>query len=45
MIMAQPETEVPEVAVSFCPDVRPPLILAIGDEAPIRFPFLQVHRP
>jgi hypothetical protein len=45
MIVAQPETEVREVAVPFCPNVRLPLILTISDEAPVRFPFVQVHRP
>jgi hypothetical protein len=45
MIVAQPETEVREVAVSFCSDVRLPLILTISDEAPVRFPFVHVHRP
>ena len=44
MIVAQQETEVPEVAVPFCPDVRL-LILTISDEAPVRVPFVQVHRP
>jgi hypothetical protein len=45
MIAAELETEVHDVAVPFCPDVRLPLILTIGDEAPVRFPFVQVHRP
>jgi hypothetical protein len=44
MIVAQPETEVPQVAVPCCPDVRLPLILTVSDEAPVRFPFVQVHR-
>jgi hypothetical protein len=45
MIVVQPETEFSDVTVTIFPDVLLLLILTVGDEAPVRFPFVHVHRP